>query len=325
MTRTRLAVALALAIAAVAAVPEASAQGWPNRPIQLIVPYAAGGATDVFARLVAGKLQEQMKVPVIVDDRTGAGGNIGANVVAKAAPDGYTLLFNINGHAIAPAIYKSLPFDPDKDFIAITQLVSTATVLVVHPSVPAKTFQEFVALAKAKPGALNYGSTGIGNSLHLTMEMLMRETGTQMQMVPFRGDAPLFQGIMSGEIQVAVVPTAAAKPHIESGVVRALGVTSAKRVASMPDVPTLAEQGVEGFAVSGWMGLFAPAGTPRDIVERLAAEAKTVILSADMAPRMASFGVEPAANGPEAFAALYRSDRAKFQRIVKEANIPLQE
>jgi len=303
----------------------ACAQPWPSRPIRVIVPYAAGGATDVFARLVAGKLQEQLGTPVVVENRAGAGGNIGADAVAKAPPDGYTILFNINGHAIAPAIYKSLPFDPDKDFVAITQLVSTATTLVALPRLPVKNFQDFVALAKSRPGALNYGSTGVGNSLHLIMELLMRDTGMVMTQVPFRGDAPLIQAFMSGDIQAAVLPSSAAKPQMDSGVVRALGVTSAQRLAAMPDVPTLAEQGLPDFAVSGWMGLFAPAGTPRPIIDRLAQEARAAMLTPDMAPRLASFGMEAAALGPEAMDALYRSDRAKFQRIVKEANIALQD
>ena len=303
----------------------AMAQTWPSRPIRIVVPYAAGGATDVFARLVAGKLQEQVGAPVIIENRAGAGGNIGADAVAKSAPDGYTLLFNINGHAIAPAIYKSLPFDPDKDFIPVTQLVSTATAFVALPSLPVKNFQEFIALAKSRPGALNYGSTGIGNALHLTMELLMRDTGMKMEMVPFRGDAPLFQGFMSGDVQAAVVPTTGAKPHLDSGVVRALGVTSAQRLAAMPDIPTLAEQGLPDFVMSGWMGLFAPAGTPRPIIERLAKEARIAILAPDMAPRLLSFGLEPAVEGPEAFGERYKADRIKFQRIIKEANIAQQD
>ncbi len=314
-------VLLALVLTPVAA----SAQNWPSRPIRVIVPYAAGGATDVFARLVAGKLQEQLGTPVVVENRAGAGGNIGADAVAKAAPDGYTVLFNINGHAIAPAIYKSLPFDPDKDFAPITQLVSTATTFVVLPTLPVKNFQDFVALAKARPGALNYGSTGVGNSLHLTMELLMRDTGVVMTQVPFRGDAPMLQAFMTSDIQAAVIPTAAAKPQIDAGVVRALGVTSAKRVRALPDVPTLAEQGLPDFAVSGWMGLFAPAATPRPIIERLALEARTAMLAPDMGPRLTSFGIEAVVEGPDAMDALYKADRAKFQRIVKEANIALQD
>ena len=303
----------------------AFAQNWPSRPIRIIVPYAAGGATDVFARLVASKLQEQLGTPVVVENRAGAGGNIGADTVAKSAPDGYTLLLNINGHAIAPAIYKTLPFDPDKDFAAITQLVSTATTFVALPSLPVKNFGEFVALAKARPGALNYGSTGVGNSLHLTMELLMRDTGMKLEMVPFRGDAPLIQAFMSGDIQAAVIPSSAAKPQVDAGVVRALGVTSAKRIGAMPDVPTLAEQGLPDFTVSGWMGLFAPASTPAPIIERLAQETRTAMLAPDMAPRLATFGMEAAVFGPQAMDALYKADRAKFQKIVKEANIALQD
>ena len=303
----------------------AFAQNWPSRPIRIIVPYAAGGATDVFARLVASKLQEQLGTPVVVENRAGAGGNIGADTVAKSAPDGYTLLLNINGHAIAPAIYKTLPFDPDKDFAAITQLVSTATAFVALPSLPVKNFGEFVALAKARPGALNYGSTGVGNSLHLTMELLMRDTGMKLEMVPFRGDAPLIQAFMSGDIQAAVIPSSAAKPQVDAGVVRALGVTSAKRIGAMPDVPTLAEQGLPDFTVSGWMGLFAPASTPAPIIERLAQETRTAMLAPDMAPRLATFGMEAAVFGPQAMDALYKADRAKFQKIVKEANIALQD
>ena len=317
---------LSLCLACVPAAAQApSGPAWPNRPIRILVPYAAGGAMDVLARLIASKLQEQMGTPVIVENRSGAGGNIGADAVAKAAPDGYTILFNINGHAIAPAIYKSLPFNPDKDFLPITQLFSTATAFVVLPSLPVKSFQEFVALAKSRPGDLNYGSTGVGNSLHLTMELLMRETGMKMTMVPFRGDAPLFQGFMSNDVQAAVVPTVAAKQQMDSGIIRVLGVSSAQRLAAMPDVHTIKEQGLPDFESTGWMGLFAPAGTPRPIIERLAQEARTAIMAPDMTPRFVSFGVEPIAQGPEAFDAVYKADRIKFEKIVKEANISLQD
>jgi len=307
------------------ACPPAAAQAWPNRPIRIIVPYAAGGAMDILARLLSTKLQEQMGTPVLVENRSGAGGNMGADAVAKSAPDGYTILFNINGHAIAPAIYKSLPFNPDKDFAPITQLFSTATAFVVLPSLPVRSFQEFVTLAKSRPGALNYGSTGIGNSLHLTMELLMRETDMKMTMVPFRGDAPLFQSFMSNDVQAAVVPTVAARQQMDSGIIRVLGVSSAKRLAAMSDIPTIQEQGLPNFESTGWMGLFAPAGTPRPIIERLANEARTAIMAPDMTPRFVSFGVEPVAQGPEAMDAVYKADRIKFEKIVKEANIALQD
>ena len=317
---------LSLCLACVPAAAQApSGPAWPNRPIRILVPYAAGGAMDVLARLLAAKLQEQMGTPVIVENRSGAGGNIGADAVAKAAPDGYTILFNINGHAIAPAIYKSLPFNPDKDFLPITQLFSTATAFVVLPSLPVKSFQEFVALAKSRPGDLNYGSTGVGNSLHLTMELLMRETGMKMTMVPFRGDAPLFQGFMSNDVQAAVVPTVAAKQQMDAGIIRILGISSTQRMAGLPDIPTIREQGLPNFESTGWMALFAPAGTPRPIIERLASEARTAVMAPDMAPRFLNFGVDPVAQGPEALDALYKADRIKFEKIVKEANITLQD
>ncbi|MDH7796545.1 MULTISPECIES: tripartite tricarboxylate transporter substrate binding protein [unclassified Beijerinckia] len=303
----------------------AVAQTFPDRPIRMIVPYVAGGATDASARLFAAKLQEQMKVAVIIENRAGAGGNVGSDAVAKAAPDGYTILFNINGQAISPSIYKSLPFDADKDFIRVTQLVATSTVIVVHPKVPAKNLQELVALAKAKPGVLNYGSTGIGNSLHLTMELLKKETGTDIQMVPFRGDAPLFQSLLTGDIEIALVPTSATKPHIESGAVRAIGITTAQRTPSMPDVPTIAEQGLPNFIVAGWMGLFLPAKTPRAIVDRYWREAKTTLEAPDMKERLATMELQPVGNTPEEFDKVYFDDRARFARVIKEANIPQQD
>lgn len=311
--------------AAMAIAASASAQTFPDKPVRMIVPYVAGGATDAVARLFAAKFQEQMKVAIVVENRAGAGGNIGTDAVAKAAPDGYTVLFNINGQAISPSIYKSLPFDADKDFIRVSQLVSTSTVIVVHPKVPAKTLQELVALAKAKPGVLNYGSTGIGNSLHLTMELLKKETGTDIQMVPFRGDAPLFQSLLSGDIEIALVPTSAAKPHIESGAVRAIGITTAQRTPSMPDVPTIAEQGLPNFIVAGWMGLFLPAHTPRAIVERYWQETRAAIAASDIQSRLATMELLPVGNSPEEFDKVYRDDRARFARVIKEANIPLQD
>jgi len=303
----------------------ARAEGWPSAPIHLVVPYAAGGATDVFARLLASKWQDQLGVPVLVDNKAGAGGNIGANYVAKAAPDGYTILFNINGHAIAPALYKSLPFDADGDFLRITQLVSTTSVLVVLPSLPVRTLPELIAYAKANPGKLDYGSTGVGNSLHLTMEILKAETGMDIQMVPFRGDAPLFTAMFANEVQLACVPMITAKAHVDSGALRAIGVSVAKRASSFPDVPTIAEQGVPGFDQPGWIGLFAPAGTPRAVVERLWRESQKALLAPDVVPVLNSLGLQAVGSSPEEFDKLYFADRAKFERAVKDAHIPKQD
>lgn len=318
--------ALAGALLALAApIFSAQAQTWPAAPIKMVVPYAAGGATDAFARIIAGKLQDQMKTSVIVDDKAGAGGNLGTSFVAKSAPDGYTVLFNINGHAISPAIYKSLTYDADKDFLRVTQLVSTTSVLVALPSLPVKTFQELVAYAKANPGKLNYGSTGIGNSLHLTMELLKHETGMDIQMVPFRGDAPLFTAMFAGEVQLAVVPMITAMTHIQSGALRPLGVTTAKRAGPLPDVPTIAEQGLPGFDIQGWMGLFVPAATPRPIIDRLWAESKTALAAPDVIEVMKSLALDPVGSSPEEFDKRYFADRALFQRVIKDAKIPLQD
>ena len=301
------------------------AQAWPAKPIRIIVPFPAGGSVDSFGRVLAARLQEQLKTSVIVENRGGAGGNIGANQVAKSPPDGYTLLLNTNGQAISPSIYKSLPYDSDKDLVRISALTGTSTVIVINPKLPAKNFQEFVALAKSQPGVMNYGSTGVGNALHLTMELVMIETGINLQMVPFTGDAPLFNTLISGEIHAALVPTTTARGHVESGAIRAIAMTTAKRVATWHDTPTIAEQGLPDFAVSGWLGLFAPSGTPREIVDALARESKVAIASPDTQKALVALTLDPLATTPEEFEKIYQSDRAKFQKIIKDARIPLQD
>ena len=210
----------------------ALAQPYPSKPIRVVVPFAAGGAVDQLARIVGAKLQEAVGQPVVVENRAGAGGTTGANDVAKAAPDGYTILQNTNGQAISPAIYKSLPFDTMRDFIPVTQLVGTSTVLVANTKLPARSAKELIALAKAKPGGLNYGMTGVGNSLHLTMEMFKRAAGIDIQAIPYRGDAPLNTALIAGEVDVAVVPLAAIVPHVQSGAIRALAVQQRAALAA---------------------------------------------------------------------------------------------
>ena len=316
---------LTLAMAATAfCAPLALAQGaaaWPNRVVRIVVPYPAGGATDSIARLVAAKLQQQLGQSFIIENKGGAGGNIGADAAAKSAPDGYTILFNINGHAIAPALYSKLSYSPDDDFIRVTQIAATSTVLVVNPEVPVKSFQELVALAKSKPGVLNYGSTGIGNSLHLTMELIKQITSTDIQMVPFQGDAQLFQSLFRNDIQIALVPSSITKPHIDAGAVRAIGITTLDRSPTLPNVPTIAEQGLPGFVNRGWMALFFPKGTPDDIVRKLYLETKKAVESDDMKKRFAEMELDPVGSSPEEFEKLYRADRIKFEKIVKDAKI----
>jgi tripartite-type tricarboxylate transporter receptor subunit TctC len=303
----------------------AQAQEYPTRSLRLVVPFAAGGAVDTLARLVGAKVSEGLGQPVVVDNRPGAAGNIGTDAVAKSPPDGYTILQTTNGHAISPAIYNSLPYDAVKDFAPITQLVATNLVLVTNPKLPVATLSELIALAKAKPGTLNYGSTGVGNPLHLTMEMLKRATGMDIVVIPYKGDAPLNTALLGGEIQLAVVPLATALPLIEAGNLRALAVTGGKRSAALPNVPTVAESGVPGFDSTSWQGWLAPAGTPVALVARLQSEVAKALATPDVLDRLKAFGSEPVGSTPEAFAALVKSDIAKFEKVVKEANIPKQD
>ena len=313
---------LVIAIALAFATGVASAQPYPSKPVRIVVPYAAGGAVDALARIIGARLQEQLGQPVIVENRAGAGGNNGADLVAKSPPDGYTILQNTNGQAISPAIYKTLPFDALKDFIPVTQLVGTSTVLVANPRVPAKTVKDLIALAKANPGKLNYGMTGVGNSLHLTMEMLKRAAGIDIQAIPYRGDALMNPALVAGEVDVAIVPIGTILPLIEGGQLRALAVNSAKRSPVLPDVPTVSEDAIPGFEASGWQGYFVPAHTPPDIVDRIYREAAKAVASTQ--ERLKAIGNEPVASTPAEFDARFRSDVEKFIKVVNEANIPKQ-
>jgi len=314
------------AAALVLAVGVANAQSaYPNKPVRVVIPFAAGGAVDALARLVAPGLGESLGQPIVVDNRPGAGGNLAADSVAKATPDGYTLLLTTNGHAISPALYKKLPFDAVKDFVPVTQLLATTLILVASPNFSAANTAELVALAKTKPGALNYGSTGVGNPLHLTMELLKISAGVDIVPVPYKGDAPLTTALMSGEVDVAVVPLATSVQHIRAGRIKALAVTGARRISSLPAVPTIAESGIPGFDSTSWQGLFAPAGTPRGIVDRLQRETAKALGAPDVRERLTGLGGDIVASTPEEFEAKFKADLAMFARIVREAKIPLQD
>jgi tripartite-type tricarboxylate transporter receptor subunit TctC len=308
-----------------AALGPASAQSYPTKPIRVIVPFAAGGAVDVLARLVSAKMSESVGQPVIIENRAGAAGNVAADAVAKSPPDGYTILQNTNGQAISPSLYKSLPFDAVKDFTPVTQLVASQLLLVATPSLPAKSVQELIALAKAKPGSLNYGMTGIGNPLHLTVEMFKHAAGIELQAVPYRGDAPLNTALIAGEVHLAVVPFATAKPHVEAGRLRALAIPGAKRSPALPQVPTIAESGLPGFESSSWQGWFVPANTPSEIVALIQREAAKALNAPDVRERLEATANEVVASTPEAFAAVFKNDLAKFAKVVKDAKIPLQD
>jgi tripartite-type tricarboxylate transporter receptor subunit TctC len=318
----RLAVALALLALHADSV---SAQTYPNKPIRIIVPFVAGGAVDTLARMMGAKLSESLGQPVIVENRPGAGGNVAADAVAKSPPDGYTILQNTNGQAISPAIYRSLPFDVVKDFVPVTQLVASQLVLAGSPKLAATSVQELIALAKAKPGSLNYGMTGVGNPLHLTMEMFKTMAGIDIQPVPYKGDAAIFPALITGEIQVAIVPMATTLPQVAAGTLRALAVAGAKRAAALPDVPTVAESGLVGFESSSWQGWFVPAGTPREIVAIIQRSAKAALAAPDVLERLRATGNEAVGSAPEEFEQRFKTDLAKFAKIVREAHIPVQD
>lgn len=303
----------------------ALAQGFPGKPVRIIVPFAAGGAVDDLARIIGAKLATSFRQPVVVENHAGAGGNLGADVVAKSPPDGYTILQTTNGQAISPALYRALPFDAVTDFIPVTQLVASTLVLVADPRLPVASTRELIALAKSEPGRLNYGSSGVGNPLHLTMEMIKFAAGVEIEPVPYRGDAQINTALMVGEVQVAVVPLATSLPLIAAGKLRALGVTSARRSAALPGVPTIAESGVPGFASSSWQGLFVAARTPRDIVDRIQEETAKVLAAPDLRERLAALTYEPVGSTPQDFDAYFKSEIARFAGVVKQAHIPPQD
>jgi tripartite-type tricarboxylate transporter receptor subunit TctC len=302
--------------------PTAGAQTYPNRPIRIVVPFVAGGALDTVARLIGGKLSEIVGQTVVIENRPGAGGNVGADAVAKSPPDGYTILLSTNGVAISPSLYRKLPYDPVNDLIPVTQLNASGLVLVSKLDLPVRNVQELIALAKSKPGQLNYGSTGVGNPLSLTMEMLKHAAGLSIQAVPYKGDAPLFTAMIAGEVDVAVVPMATARPHVEGGRVRALAVTSARRSFALPNVPTVAESGFPGFDSASWHGLFVAGKTPREIVAQIQQETAKVLKAPEIVARLRQFGAEPVGSTPDAFAAVFKADLAKFARIIEQAKIP---
>jgi len=312
-----------LAFAAVSAAG-ASAQSYPDRPVRMVVPFAAGGAVDTVARALGQKLTETWRQPVLVDNRPGAGGNIAADVVARATGDGYTLLITTQGFAISPGLYKKLPFDAMRDFAPVTQLTSSFLVLVCSPQLPAKSIRELIALAKSRPGAINYGSTGVGAPPHLLGELLKGASGIDMLHVPYKGDAPLTQALLASEVQVAFVPLAGVLPHIKSGRLRALGVSGKARSATMPDVPTFTEAGVP-FEFTGWLGILAPAGAPHEAVARIRQELARAIVAPDMLERWPAWGYEPVGNSPEEFAAKLRADIAMYAKVIREAGIPPQD
>ena len=322
--------ALLFAVAAYAQNPSASsAQAYPSRPLRLIVPFPPGGSTDILARALSQKLAEGLAQPVVIDNRPGAGGSIGAEAAAKAAPDGYTLLMGQLGPlAVSPAIYRNLPYDPVKSFAPVSLMAIVPSVLVVNTSLPFSSAAEVIAYAKANPGKLTYGSAGTGSTSHLTTEYFKLATGTDILHVPYKGVGPMLTDLISGQLSMGINGAPAVMPHVTSGRLRALAVTSLIRVPSLPAIPTLDEagagSGLKGFEANGWYGIVAPAGTPREIVARLNAEIRRAVNTPELRARLDAEGAIAATDSPEAFAAFIVSEIARWGSVLKRAGIEMQ-
>lgn len=317
---TRLLLAGALLLPAAATVLAQDA--YPAKSIRIIVAYPPGGGTDIVGRMVAQKLTENLGHTVVVDNRGGATGNIGTEIAARAAPDGYTLLMgNVAPNAINVSLFAKIPYDPVKDFEPVSLVALTPNIVLVHPSLPVRTVKDLIALAKAKPGTLNYSSAGIGSSSHLAPELFAILTGIKMVHVPYKGGGPGLVDLLSGQMQLMMTTMPAAMPHVKSGKVRAIAVTSARRSPSLPELPTVAEAGVKGYEVSTWYGVLAPARTPKGIVTRLHGEIVKILAAAETRDKLLAQGFEPVGSTPDEFGVYIQSEIAKWGKVIKAAGI----
>lgn len=295
---------------------------YPAKPIRFIVPFGAGGPGDAIGRMVGQKLSEGLGQPVIVDNRSGASTIIGTALAVKAPPDGHTLLLISTTHAVNPSLFKKLPYDPTRDLQSVTMLADTPFMLVVHPSVPARSVAALVELARSKPGQLNYGSSGNGSSIHLATELLKMAAKVDIRHVPYKGSGPAFTDLIGDHIQILFSSSVSSLPHVKSGKVRGLALTSAKRVAALPDMPTLAET-YPGFDASSWFGMMVPAGAPESIVDRLLQDTRAALRSPEVNRTLTSQGAEPGGNTPAEFGAFYRSEIKKWAGVIDDAEIRL--
>jgi len=303
---------------------DAGAQAWPTRPVTLIVPFPAGGNADVLARAVAAELSEKLGQSFVVENRTGAGGNIGGAAVAKAAPDGYTLMFGTPGPiATNKLMYKSLPYDPEKDLVPVVLVARSPLIIAAHPSFPAKDLKELIAYAKANPGKINAGNPGNGTLGHITSELLQQHTGTKMAHVPYRGTTPLTTDLLGGQIDIALDFMSTYLPLVKDGKVLALGVTSSERVAELPDAMTVQEAGFAGFEASAWYAIVAPTGTPADAIRKINAVTNDYLKGPKGKTTLATFAMQAAGGTPDDLAAYIKSELAKWGPIVKAANISM--
>ena len=303
----------------------AQAQDFPNRAIRLVVPFAAGGVTDTSGRAVADRLSARLGHQVVVENRPGASGNIGTEQVAKSAPDGYTLVLGFDGTiVINPHVFPKIPFDSVRDFAPITKLGDATLIVVAHPSLPVKNMTELIAYSRTKPNTLSYGTSGTGGTPHLAGEMLKQRHGLDWTHIPYKGGGQAIIDVIAGQVPLVYTAVASSQQHVKSGKLRALGVSSAKRSSSLPDVPTFVESGLADFIVDSWVGILAPAKTPRAIVDRLNKETVAVLAEPAIRERYSVLGIEPVGNTPEQFAAQIRDDLARWEKVVKQAGIRLE-
>lgn len=312
---------ISLAVAAVLPAAAVAQVSYPTRPVRLIVPVAPGGAADFAARFVGQRLADAWGQPVIVDNRPGGAGNVGVDLTAKAAPDGYTMVLPITSFPVNPSLYQSLPFDTEKDLAPVVLVGSGALVLVVNPSVAANSVEQLIALAKAKPGSLNYANSGNGTTAHLAGELFKRMAAVNIVGVPYRGGGPSIIDLIGGQVQLYFSTLPAAMTQVKAGKLRALGVTSMKRVAEFPDIPTVHESGLAGFEVTYWVGFFMPAGSPAAAIRRVNADTNQIMKLADTRERFSAQGLSTGGGTPAALAALLKTDIAKWAKVVKEAGI----
>ena len=300
-----------------------SGQAYPNKPIRLVAPFSPGGATDVLARIVGQKINERLGQPVIVENRVGAGGNIGAEQVAKSTPDGYTLLMGGVPHAISASLYAKLGYDMVKDLSAVAEVASFPSMLVLHPSLPAKSVQELIALARAKPGQLNFGSAGNGSPNHLALELFDTMARVKMVHIPYKGAGQVVGDLLAGQLQLASMGFPVAMPHVQSGKLRAIAVTGATRSPLLPAIPTVSESGLTGFDVTSWYGVFGPAALPKEITGKLNAEISGAITAPELKERLTALGAEPSTKTPDQFAQYVREEIIKWAKVVRESGAKL--
>jgi tripartite-type tricarboxylate transporter receptor subunit TctC len=298
-----------------------AADAYPSKPIRLILPFPPGGGTDIIGRILSERMAADLGQPVVLENRGGAGGNVGAEAAARSAPDGYTMVLVAPSLAISPSLYKKLNYDPIKDLTPIGLVATVPNVLVTHPSVPAQTLAEFIALAKNRPGAMNFGSGGAGTSNHLAGELFNLLAGVNLVHVPYKGVNLAMNDLIAGQVQLVVIGISAAAPQIKAGRLRALAVVTPKRTTALPDVPTAAEAGLANFEVTTWYGLLAPAGTPKPIITRLNAALGRAMHAPDLQERLAGLATEPVTGTPEEFGELIRSEMAKWGRVVRDAGL----